>query len=396
MVTVQEASRIIFSHLFKPSREDVSIQQAVGRILAEPIRADRDFPPFDRVTMDGIAILYESYQKGQHTYRIEAIQQAGAPRLKLKNAANCLEVMTGAMLPEETDCVIRYEDLEVKDNLATVKSAAIQAGQNIHKQGQDALSRDVLINPGMKLSAAEVALLASVGLDKVNVYAFPKTAIISTGNELVDIRHVPEAHQIRRSNSYALLAAMLELQWKGNMFHLEDDQRVMETGLEEILGTHDVLILSGGVSQGKFDFVPGVLEKLGIKTLFHKVSQRPGKPFWFGVSEKGKTVFALPGNPVSTFLCFYRYIKPWVLKSLGAEPKDRTAMLGSHFNFVPDLTCFVQVNTMYESGKLVAFPVPGGGSGDFANLKNVDGFLELPLHKSDFQAGESFSYIPFR
>jgi molybdopterin molybdotransferase len=156
------------------------------------------------------------------------------------------------------------------------------------------------------------------------------------------------------------------------------------------------LILSGGVSQGKFDFIPGVLEELGVKKIFHQVSQRPGKPFWFGASGKGKIVFALPGNPVSTFMCFNRYVKPWIQKSLGVETKNQFAVLATDFSFTPKLTYFLQVAVKNEEGRLVAYPNAGGGSGDFENLKNIDGFLELPREKTDFKAGEFFPLFLFR
>jgi molybdopterin molybdotransferase len=170
----------------------------------------------------------------------------------------------------------------------------------------------------------------------------------------------------------------------------------METHLKEIADKYDVLILSGGVSKGKFDFVPTVMASIGFRKLFHQVSQRPGKPFWFGKSDSGKIAFALPGNPVSTFMCFYRYVKPWILKSLGAAPAESSAILATDFSFHQPLTYFLQVQVKNEQGTLVAYPHPGGGSGDFANLKNVSGFLELPLEKNVFKAGEVFPYICFR
>jgi molybdopterin molybdotransferase len=158
---------------------------------------------------------------------------------------------------------------------------------------------------------------------------------------------------------------------------------------------HDIVVLSGGVSKGKFDFVPNALERLGVKKIFHQVNQRPGKPFWFGKSEK-QTVFALPGNPVSTYLCFYRYIKPWLEQCLGLPALKKQAILATDFTFKPSLTYFLQVSVKYEQGKLLAYPDAGGGSGDFVNLKEVDGFLELQADRSDFKAGEIFNYYSFR
>jgi molybdopterin molybdotransferase len=156
------------------------------------------------------------------------------------------------------------------------------------------------------------------------------------------------------------------------------------------------MILSGGVSKGKLDFIPSVLEELGVKKRFHEVSQRPGRPLWFGMREDGKVSFALPGNPVSTYVCFYRYIRPWMYAQLGIPGKASTAILAKDFSFTLPLTYFLQVHIERNRGTILATPVPGGGSGDFVNLKNVDGFLELPSGKIDFKAGEAYPYFSFR
>jgi molybdopterin molybdotransferase len=396
MVSVQEASDIVLSNLYVPSAEVVPLTMAVGRVLAEKIMADRDFPPFDRVAMDGIAISFETWGSGRKEFLIEDVQAAGEPVKKLRDLQNCLEVMTGAVLPEGTDTVIRYEDIEVKENKAVVMLESTERFRNVHRRGQDARHKAILLEPGITLSPAEIALLASVGESEVRVYSMPRTAIISSGDELIDITGTPAPHQIRRSNTYALEAAMAEMKWNGAQFHLPDRKDVLQKYLKQISAVHDVLILSGGVSKGKFDFIPEVLEEIGIKKIFHEVSQRPGKPFWFGRSDEGKTVFALPGNPVSTYMCFYRYIKPWLLRSLRKVPSPVYAALASDFSFAPELTYFLQVRAEIENGKLIAYPDAGGGSGDFANLKNVNGFLELPANRNRFEAGELFPYIPFR
>lgn len=395
MVSVEEASAVILSQLYKPRVEAAALRSAVGRVLAEKIVADRDFPPFDRVAMDGIAVSYAAWEAGQIDFEIVGTQAAGMERKRLEDARRALEVMTGAMLPEGTDTVVRYEDLILKDKRATI-SIALEKGQNIHRQGNDARHQTALLEPGILLSPAEIALLASVGKSNVNVFSYPKTALISSGDELVDIDVMPAPHQIRRSNTYALEAAMAQLKWSAEQFHMPDVKEVLLKSLGEIAARHDVLILSGGVSKGKFDFIPEVMESIGIRKLFHQVSQRPGKPFWFGASAEGKVVFALPGNPVSTYMCFYRYIKPWLLKSLQLKQPSAYATLAKPFKFQPNLTYFLQVSIKNEKGKLMAYPDAGGGSGDFANLKHVDGFLELPLTRTEFEAGEAFPYIPFR
>jgi molybdopterin molybdotransferase len=396
MINVKEASAIILSHLYKPARTSVPVDHACDLVLAESVSADRDLPPFDRVTMDGIAIHYQSWKAGQRKFAIEGMQAAGEPRKRLIKKEGAFEVMTGAVLPEGTDTVIRYEDLQLEGGYATVIGETVEARQSIHAQGQDAKRGTVLLTPGIVLSPAEIALLASVGKTQVQVYQYPKTAIIASGDELVEIGAVPLPHQIRRSNTYAIEAAMRSMHWQGEQFHFRDIKQELKDKLEEIIRSFDVIILSGGVSQGKLDFIPAVMEEIGVKKLFHQVSQRPGKPFWFGVSDEGKAIFALPGNPVSTFMCFYRYVRPWLLKSMGCEARGFSAILAKDFTFQPKLTYFLQVGMGIEDGRIMAYPDAGGGSGDFANLKKVDGFLELPADRSEFKAGESFPLIPFR
>jgi molybdopterin molybdotransferase len=395
MVSVQDATSIILSNLFQPKTSKVNLNECLGKILAEPIVADRDFPPFDRATMDGIALAFDSYQKGVANFRIESVQAAGEHRKKLKSDVACIEIMTGAMLPEGTDTIVPYEQIEIRNDLATINAPQVVKGQNIHLQGSDAKKDHLLLETGTVISPAEVALLASIGKTSVSVVSAPKIVIISTGNELVDIEQTPAPHQIRKTNSYALQAALAELGIDSALLHLADDQDQLKTEIKQALLDFDVLLLSGGVSKGKFDFVPSALESLGVHKLFHQVSQKPGKPMWVG-KVGNKFVFALPGNPVSTFLCFHRYVKPWLLRSMGAKHITSKAILSKSFSFKGDLTYFLQVKLANIEGKLIAEPIVGGGSGDFVNLKEVDGFLELPSNKSEFSAGETFDYLAFR
>jgi molybdopterin molybdotransferase len=396
MVNIEEAASIIQSNLYNAKSEVVSIDQAVGRVLAEEVQADRDFPPFNRVAMDGIAIRYESFRTGLRKFFIEGIQAAGEPQKTLMDVNNCVEIMTGAMLPTGADTIVRYEDVEINDKIAKINEEAISQGQHIHTQGQDAMRGEVLLAPGILISSAEVALFASVGKDLIKTFTFPKAAVVASGDELVEIASVPKPHQIRRSNTYAIQAAMKSIGWQAQQYHLPDDPDILKISLASIISENDVIILSGGISKGKFDFIPKVLEEIGVKKLFQQVSQRPGKPFWFGVTDDGKVVFALPGNPVSTYLCFYRYVAPWLWKSMGTERKHAYAILVEDITFQPKVTYFLQVRVENQEGKLMAYPDTGGGSGDFANLKKVDGFLQLPPEKSTFKAGEVFPYFPFR
>ncbi len=396
MVSVAEATRLIQQQGYRPATERVKIEDAVGRVLAEPVKADRDFPPFDRVAMDGIAVNYEAIAAGWEGFRVEGLQPAGQPRLTLKNDKNCIEVMTGAMLPIGCDTVIRYEDVTVVHEMAKLKIRSVTRGQHVHPRAQDAKRGDTILSPGAQLSPGEIALLATVGWLECAVYRFPKTAIVSTGDELVDIHDRPLPHQIRRSNSYALRAALQVLGCPADLFHLPDDQNVMEPQLEKLLKTYELIILSGGVSKGKFDHVPAALKIVGVQTIFHQVSQKPGKPLLFGTTAR-QVIFGLPGNPVSSFLCFYRYIQPWLLQAMGMTIPAKQAVLADSVDLKsPDLTHFLQVSVKQEDGKLMAYPIPGGGSGDLVNLGKVTGFLEIPPGTMAAQTGTLFPLISFR
>lgn len=396
-MTVSQASEIILSHRFDPLVVYVPLSDALGYVLAEPVYADRDFPPFDRVMMDGIALSYETFSRGSRTFTIAGVQPAGAPASTLSQHDACLEVMTGAMLPKGTDTVIPYEQIDIAAGQAKVLVDNVAPRQHIHRRGADVKRGSRLLKEGMHLSPAEIALLASIGGMAVPVRLWPRVAIVTTGDELVDVNAIPEPHQIRRSNAYALEAALRQCGVQSTLHHVVDDEDTLRGKLQQLMHRHDVIILSGGVSRGKFDYVPAVLEQLGVTRHFHGVAQRPGKPFWFGRHEENNTtVFALPGNPVSTFLCFYKYVRPWMMQSTGLAAETPTAILAEAYTFEPAVTCFLQVRLVIAKGGLQAHPVAGQGSGDFANLAQVHGWLELPADRAHFKPGEVFPFIPFR
>jgi molybdopterin molybdotransferase len=399
MISVEEAENIILKTVKNTSNtEGVSLLNSIGRILGENIIADRDFPPFDRVTMDGIAFNFANYKAGQRRFFIENMQAAGEKQLALIDLTHCIEIMTGAVMPLNCDTVVRYEDLKIDNSFAEIQIENVDFQQNTHKKGRDRQIGDVLIPKGKLLSAAEIGTAATVGKSILKVIKLPKVAIISTGNELVEINETPEAHQIRRSNVYSI-AALLNDKFKINahLFHFNDNEIDITEGLKKILLKHDLVILSGAVSEGKFDFVPKALKLNNVNCLFHKITQRPGKPLWFGQQLNKAVVFGLPGNPVSTFMCACRYVLPWINAYLMQKPTDYPfAMLAEDVYFKPDLTYFLQVKLDNNNGILMAHPVAGGGSGDLANLNDADGFLELPINKSTFLKGEIFKFIGFR
>ncbi len=398
MISVQEATEIILQHGMDLGVEEVPLTAAIGRVLREDLFADRPFPPYDRVTMDGIAIQYASFAKGSRSFPIEKVIAAGDPEGELGNPLNCVEIMTGAVLPKGVDIVIRYEDLAIKDGVAMIMTEAIKPIQNVHRKGSDRPQGSKIVAAGKLISPAEVGVAATIGKATLKVSRLPKTAIISTGDELVDVHEKPLPHQIRRSNVYRLQASLKQYHIEVDAYHLIDDQASIEKAIQQMLETYDVLLLSGGVSKGKFDFVPAAMEALGVKKLFHRIKQRPGKPFWFGVAPTGSLVFALPGNPVSSFMCTQRYFVPWLRHSLGLDVLNLPiASLEKPVTFNPDLTYLCQVSTRFDKeGRLLAMPAEGRGSGDLANLVEADAFIELPRGRDTFEAGECFPVYFYR
>ena len=396
MISSEQALQTILDRSQDFGIEEIPFSDALNRVLKEDILADRDFPPFDRVSMDGIAIQYSEFADGGRNFAIEGIQAAGSPQLALKKPENCLEVMTGAILPENTDTVIRYEDISINDGIASINIATVTENQNVHQKGIDRKQDDILIRKNTLISSAEMGVLSTVGKITVKVARRPQVMIISTGDELIDVAEKPLKHQIRKSNVYTLISLLEQLNIDAKTAHLNDDKELLTNKIASFLDAYDVLLFSGGVSKGKFDYLPEVLDSLKVEKLFHKVAQRPGKPFWFGTKES-TCVFAFPGNPVSTFVGCLKYFYPWYRKSVEIPYlNEGKAILGEDFTFNPELTYFLQVKLDVNGGLKIAKPVVGNGSGDLANLVDVDGFLELPADQSQFTAGETFPLIRFR
>jgi molybdopterin molybdotransferase len=340
--------------------------------LREPLRADRPLPPFDRVTMDGVALSFDAWKRGCREFCIEGIQAAGKPALRRRSPVGCIEVMTGAVLPAGCDCIVPVEELELRSGWVRVVGE-VKRGQFIHRAGSDARRGQVLVPVGKVLDGPAIAVVATVGKTHVRVAKRPSIAIVSTGDELVDVGERPLPHQIRRSNSHAL-AASLRLHGFRDVSLYRTPDNPQERALRSALAA-DIVLVTGGVSKGRFDFVPEVLKRLGVREVFHWVRQRPGKPLWFGV--RGKTlVFGLPGNPVSCLVCLHRYVLECL--SEGRAP-SRPSAGGSR----PRRS--VALRTALRRGALTVFqpvrdrlPVSINTSGDFADLARSDGFVEVP------------------
>ena len=399
MLTPAEAAAAIAAAVAPLRDEVVPLAHCAGRVLREPVRAERDAPPFDRVAMDGIAVASGSVAAGRRRLRIAATLPAGHPPGQLDDPSACIEVMTGASLPAGCDAVIQVEQISQAAGAALLApEATVQPGQNVHRRGTDARAGDLLLAPGIRLRGPEIAIAASAGLAALRVARRPSVAVISTGDELIDPGKPILGHQVRRSNSYALAAALsVQAGAVVEDAHVVDDPAAIAGCIGAALDRHDALVLSGGVSAGRFDHVPGVLASLGVRQVFHRIAQRPGKPMWFGVAANGTPVFALPGNPVSVLVCLARYVLPALARAAGlALPPPEPVALTRAVSVKPALAWFLPVVVEYDiEGRAWAEPKPTQGSGDFNALAGTTGFVELPPGPMTFGRADAAPFYPW-
>jgi molybdopterin molybdotransferase len=390
MTTTAEAMQAILAAIEPLATQTIAFEEATGRVLAQSVYAERDQPPFDRVMMDGIAISHAEFAAGTRSFPVQSTQAAGDPAQTLE-PGRAIEIMTGASLPDGADCIIPVERITVNELSAHIEANyAASELQFIHARGSDHRKDTELLQSGTRVSPMDIAIIASCGLAEVAVAEQPQISVISTGNELVPAGEVIESHQIRMSNGPAIVAMLEEHGYVDAAHdHLIDEPALLKEHIARHLERSNVLILSGGVSMGKADYVPQVLSDLGVEVIFHKVSQRPGRPMWFGKGPDGQAVFALPGNPVSTLVCGRQYVIPALHHMSGmAVAVPQFASLTTEITFKPQLTNFLPVKLISNAaGQVLAMPVHTNTSGDFASLSGTDGYVELALEQTEFKAG---------
>ena len=377
LISVTQAENIIRQHLTTAAAEIVPLSKAQGRYLREDILADRPLPPFDRVMMDGIAIAHASFASGNTRFPITGTQAAGTPALTLENADSCIEVMTGSVLPHGCDCIIPIEQIDLSDNTASLHSdASPQAQQHIHSAGSDTAAGEILLSSGQVLNAAELAIAASCGATHLKVSALPRILIITTGDELVAPEVTPLPHQIRRSHATALEALITGMKLgKVDNIHIADDPLALKDTITEALPAHDILIFTGGISKGKYDYVAPVLTELLGSPHFHGIAQRPGKPMAFWKNSNSPLVFAHPGNPVSVMACAARYLIPSLVEILsGRSPTPQQIPATGSFHCPSHFTGLVPCRI--NNGRIQL--VPPSNSGNFLALAATDGIAQLP------------------
>lgn len=394
-----ETVRQYCRNLPKPQSEPVSLIASLGRVLAEEVKADRDFPPFPRSTRDGYAVRAADVAKVPAKLRVLGQIKAGGTFAGSVHPGHAVEIMTGAAVPEGADAVVMVEYSSAAADQVEIERG-VAAGDNVVPAGAEAKAGDILLHPGTRLGPAQIAMTAAVGKAKVEVYRKPLVAVLSTGDELVDVSETPSAHQIRNSNSYSLCAQVIQA--GGEPLQLPvapDEERQLTALIHRGLDTADLLVLSGGVSMGKFDLVEVVLHKLEAQFFFTGALIQPGRPVVFGEIKKGPRVvpfFGLPGNPVSVMTTFDLFVRP-LLDALGGASPRRTpsvsARLKKSLKTKTGLTRFLPAVLEGELYDPAVEVVPWQGSGDLLAASRANCYLVVPPDRESIPEGEMITVV---
>jgi len=391
-ISADQALKIVLDNVAPLGIERVSIRDALGRVLAQEIRSPRDIPGFDNSAMDGYAVRAKDIAAASEQTPVklkvgETIAAGSMPRSEVVSG-HAMRIMTGAPVPQGADAVVPVEQTRERDGVVEILASA-PAGFSIRPRGEDLRRDESVIEVGRRLGAADIGLLASLNRAIVEVYRQPRVAIIAGGDEIVEIDQVPSGAQVVDSNGYALWAAAIEAGAEPTMLKIARDRvEVVRERLTDAV-TFDAILSTGGVSVGQFDLVEKVFEELGMRRLFHGVAQKPGRPMMFGLIG-ARPIFAMPGNPVSTVVCFYLYVRPALLR-MGARRdlglRRTTVRCAVDIKTAPNLTEFVRVKIERRDGELYATPTGAQGSGILSSLSRADALLIGPAKESVLKAG---------
>ncbi|HTY57091.1 MAG TPA: gephyrin-like molybdotransferase Glp [Candidatus Binataceae bacterium] len=397
-ISADQALQTILDNVAPLGIERVSIRDARGRVLAQEIRSSRDIPGFDNSAMDGYAVRSADIASAsaQSPVKLEVLETVAAGSMPAREVSRgtATRIMTGAPLPSGADAVIPVEQTRERDGMVEILLSA-PGGFSIRSRGEDLRRDEVVIKSGRLLTPADIGLLASLNRAIIEVYRRPRVAILAGGDEIVEIDQVPSGAQVVDSNGYALAAAVAESGAEPTMLKISRDRiEVVRERLSDAM-TFDAVLSTGGVSVGQFDLVEKVFDELGMRRLFHGVAQKPGRPMMFGLIGT-HPIFALPGNPVSTVVCFYLYVRSALLRMAARRDlslpriKVRCAV---DIKTAQNLTEFVRVKLERREGEVYAAPTGAQGSGILSSLSRADGLLIGPSTESLLKAGSQATVL---
>lgn len=399
MIALQEALDIVLAHSTAFGTETIALEQALNRVLAQPVLADRNYPPFNRASMDGYAIKKADWDQGIRSFDIVGQLLAGGDFDTSKiRERSALKIMTGAATPLAYDAIVRIEDCEATSDKVSFTITDLSSFQNIAKEGEDIQKGEIVLDAYQQISLGSLTALASIGAATVHVLALPKVCIITTGDEVIPIEKMPKYNQIRNSNALSLKVALHKLGIADIIHtHVNDHIDDLERQLHQAIQSADIILFTGGVSAGSADFVPQVLANAGFEKLFHKVKIKPGKPAWFGVHPTtAKVVFALPGNPLSVLTTFKTLVEPFILKCIGKSPINYSwKQLAIHRTQRVALDeFFPYLVTISRSAALVE-PLRLNGSGDVTATLQASGLALHPIDQEQLAAGSFIKVFEF-
>jgi molybdopterin molybdotransferase len=390
MLKYTEAQHTITSLARSFGREEIALEDADGRVLAEGVPADRDYPPFNRATMDGYAIDRHDWDNGLRSFKVQQVVYAGQVAGAELSAGTCYKIMTGAPVPLSANALIRREDAEQVGDVVAFSIETLKPFQNIARKGEDMHEGDVVLQKGMVCNASAISLLASLGKVKLMVERLPKVALFTTGDEVVEPGMPVAPSQIRNGNQYLLKSLLKQWQIKPAVYqHIADDKELLKQHLTQALNCN-MVITCGGVSAGDADYLPEVLESIGVKKLFHKVAIRPGKPIWCGQMPNGGLVFALPGNPFSCHVTFKLFIETYLMACLGL-PKpalSQLPLLSAKAKKV-NLDEFFPAKVSNDGLLSIAF----NSSGDIKSALVADALVVHPMDAGDLAVGDKVGFV---
>ena len=385
-----------------PASEQVALDEALGRILAADVAADRDQPPFPRVTRDGFAVraadVAAASAEAPVTLAVIGEAPPGAPFPGAVGPRQCVEIMTGAALPDGADAVVMVEHTERPGPGSVAIRRAVVAAENVVARGSELRAGAVALPARHRLDPSALGLLASVGCARPSVFARPRVAIVTTGDELVELDEAPRPTEIRNSNRHSLAAQIARA---GGMPRpapiARDERQALRAVIEEALKDADLLLLSGGVSMGKYDFVEEVLAALGGEVVFDGVAIRPGKPLVFG-RVRNVPFFGLPGNPLSTIVCFELFVRPALALLGGADAAPlhftQAPLVEDYAQRSVPLTVFVPARFEHTGRVTAVRPVPSQGSGDLAAMARAECLMVLEPGTTALPAGALVPILP--
>jgi molybdopterin molybdotransferase len=401
MLTVTQALDAIFDKVEALPHEVAALSNAQGLYLGDDVLADVDSPPFDKALMDGYAVLASDITNPPIELKVIEEVTAGRVPQQTVSSGEATRIMTGAPIPGGADCVIKVEETETLDNAARVRILADSAvaEQNLIRQATSMKSGDVVLPGGRLLRAQELAALAEMGTHRVVAHRQPSVAVLATGDELVAVDQIPGPGQIRNSNETMLAAQIQRAGAISNCLGVAKDEREhLRARISEGL-KHDVLLLSGGVSAGKLDLVPSELEHAGVTQVFHKVQVKPGKPIWFGVLRQAKHVcyvFGLPGNPVSSMVCFELFVRSALRQLMGdrnPDPKRCSARLTHSHSHKDSRETFFPAFVDESSNRFEVTLMKWHGSSDLQCTTNANAMAVFPAEPKVYSAGDSVPVI---